>query len=312
MSFLTLYWKRKYLKEGFMSPAQEELPVQKTSRALSLSHPAIFFSLFLLLVVLGTVGYIFLSPQGREPTEEKESHPHVDRILASGKIVIGTDATYAPMEFTDDTTGELKGYDIDLGNKIAEELGVDAEFKNIPWSELGMDPPITSTTSALLRNEVDVVISSVTITDERKQTYDFSQPYINAGQVIVTKKDNSSISSTADLKGKKIAVQKGTTNEEQALIYTDSDLVLLYENFNDATEALLTGKADAIFTDLTNAKGAIDEYKDLKIASDPFTSEFYGVVFRKGETDLVQSVNEVLNLLRQRGVEVFLKQKWLE
>ncbi|HLD11825.1 MAG TPA: transporter substrate-binding domain-containing protein, partial [Patescibacteria group bacterium] len=95
-------------------------------------------------------------------------------------------------------------------------------------------------------------------------------------------------------------------------VYTDTDLVLLYENFDDATDALLTGKADAIFTDLTNAKGTVDEHKDLKIASDPFTSEFYGVVFRKGETDLVQRVNEVLNLLRQRGVEVFLKQKWLE
>ena len=295
-----------------MSPAQEELPVQKTSRVLSPYHPAIFFSLFLLLVVLGIVGYIFLSSQRQETIKPKETQPHVDTIIASGKIIIGTDATYAPMEFTDDATGELKGYDVDLGNKIAEELGVEAEFKNIPWSDLGMDPPVTSTTSALLRKEVDVVISSVTITDARKQTYDFSQPYINAGQVIVTKKDNTSISSTNDLRGKKIAVQKGTTNEEQALVYTDTDLVLLYENFDDATDALLTGKADAIFTDLTNAKGTVDEHKDLKIASDPFTSEFYGVVFRKGETDLVQRVNEVLNLLRQRGVEVFLKQKWLE
>ena len=139
-----------------------------------------------------------------------------------------------------------------------------------------------------------------------------SESYLNAGQVIITRKDEASVKFTTDLAGKKITVQKETTNEEQALLYTQKELVLTYEDFIDATKALLSGEADAIFSDLTNAKGIIDENPTLKIVSDPFTSDFYGIVFRKGEGELVTKINNILDSLRQRGVSVYLKQKWLE
>ena len=114
------------------------------------------------------------------------------------------------------------------------------------------------------------------------------------------------------MKGKKIAVQEGTTNEQQAHNYTDALMVLAFPDFIQATDALISGKADAIFSDLTSAKGIISAHPELKIASEPFTSEYYGIVFRKDETDLVEKVNQALNSLRQQGVLVYLKQKWLE
>lgn len=256
----------------------------------------------LLGLLLGGVYYAFNGFQKRLTTESLPPGPTVQRVIDSGKLVIGADATFPPMEFMD-ASGKLVGYDVDLGTRIAEELGVEAEFVNISWDNIF---------DVLLQGEVDVVISSVTITEERELTYDFSDSYINAGQVIITRTEDASIQTTADLAGKKIAVQEGTTNEEQALLYTSEDLVLTYADFIDATEALLSGEADAIFSDLTGAKGIIDANAGLKIASDPFTSDFYGVTFRKDEEDLVAEVNQILTALRQEGFMVFLKQKWLE
>lgn len=222
-------------------------------------------------------------------------------VTTPSKIVIGTDATFQPMEYTA-SGGALMGYDIDLGNRIGEELGAEVEFKNIPWDDLFV---------ALNNKQVDMVLSSVTITDERKQTYDFSESYLNAGQVIITRKTNTTITSSEDLQGKRIAVQEGTTNETEALKLTNENLVIKYADFVQATEALINGRADAILSDLPGAKGIITENPTLKIASDPLTNEYYGIVFRKNDPN-VAKINEILNSLRTQGVLTDLKQKWLD
>lgn len=255
---------------------------------------------FIVILIVGA--YYVINSLQKELDKSEPIGPNVQRIIDSGKIVIAADATFPPMEYVDNNE-KIIGYDIDLGNRISEELNVKAEFKNIVWDDIF---------DKLLQGDVDIVISSVTITDERKLKYNFSEPYLNAGQVIITRKATTSITSTDDLQGKKIAVQKGTTNEQQALEYTSEALVLKYDDFIDATNALLEGKADVIFSDLTGAKGIVNANPTLKIASDPFTSEFYGIVFRKDEEDLVVKINSILDTLRQRGVLVLLKQKWLE
>ena len=198
--------------------------------------------------------------------------------------------------------GAMMGYDIDLGNKIAEEMGVKADFKNIPWDDLF---------KALEQQQVDMIISSVTINEERQKLYDFSDSYLNAGQIIITKKTTTTINSAQTLQGKRIAVQEGTTNEEEAVKYTTPNLVLKYPDFVQATQALVEGKADAILSDLPQAKGAIVANPTLKIASDPLTNEYYGIVFRKGDPN-VTKVNDVLSALRTKGILTDLKQKWLD
>lgn len=220
--------------------------------------------------------------------------------VAPKKLVFGTDPTLPPMEFLE--KGTMAGYDIDLGNFIGKELGAQVEYKNIIFDDLF---------KALENKEVDMIISAVTITDERKQKYDFSEPYLNAGQVIITKIGDNSIKTTADLRGKRIATQKGTTNETEALKYTDKNLVIITADFVQATNTLVTGKADALFTDLPNAKGVITANPTLKISSDPFTNEYYGIVFRKGDPTAAQ-INEAIASLRVKGIITDLKQKWLD
>jgi len=216
-------------------------------------------------------------------------------------IIIGTNATDPPMESIN-KQGALVGYDIDLGYRIANEVGAKAEFKNIEWDDLFKE---------LLNKKIDMIMASVTITDERKKIYAFSDPYINAGQVIISRKDNP-ITSVSALQGKKIAVQKDTTNEKEAYNHTAKNLVLVYADYNDIAKAVSLGSAEAALSDLTIAKGLISNYDNVKITSDPFTNEYYGIVIRKEDKDLVKKVNDALTILRVNGILADLKQKWLD
>jgi len=156
-----------------------------------------------------------------------------------------------------------------------------------------------------------MIISAVTITPERQQKYQFSEQYLNAGQILIIQKTNNVIKTPADLKGKKIGVQQGTTNETEALKYTTNNLVVRYPDFVQATKALVAGNVDAIMTDLPSAQGIVATNPTLKIAGDPFTNDYYGVVFRKGDPTVTQ-VNKALDSLRVRGFLTELKHKWLD
>ena len=269
-------------------------------------HLVPIIGVFIAMIGVGVGVFSVADRSGKKPeisvASTNSTDPHLREITSRGTLRIGTDATYPPMEFLDNKEN-LVGYDIDLGDRIADKLNLTAEFVNIKWDDLF---------TSLEEGKIDMIISSITITDERKAKYDFSSEYLNAGQVIIIRKDNTVITSTADLRGKKIAVQKETTNETEALKYTENDMVLRYDDFIGATNALIDGKADAIFSDLTNAKGIVNENPTLKIASEPFTQEFYGIVLRKGDTKLLSNLNDSLEILRQQGVLVYLKQKWLE
>ena len=217
------------------------------------------------------------------------------------KLIVGTDATYPPMEFKDEN-GILKGYDIELANEIGAEMKYDIEFKDIAFDNIF---------DKLDSKEIDVIISSVTITSERSQEYNFSEPYLNAGQVIVARREvEKSFTSPEELKGKLVGVQKGTTSEEEALKYTSRNLVIAYSDYTQAVAALSNKSIDALIVDLTAAKGIVDEHPDLVIVSDPFTNEFYGVVFRKEDTELKAQIDEIILSLQKRGIINNIKQKW--
>jgi ABC-type amino acid transport substrate-binding protein len=266
------------------------------------SNKNVFFAIFFILLFLGGLVFAvwyFQSQLQKNNATALDNATKVEAEVAE-TLIVGTDPNYKPMEYMEN--GTMVGYDIDLANFLAQELKTQVEFKNIAFDDLF---------GALEKEEIDLIISGVTITDERKQKYDFSKEYLNAGQVIITKKDNTSIQSTADLKGKKISVQKGTTNETEALKYTDDVNVVRFEDFEQATKALVDNKADAVFTDLPNAKGIIVANPTLKIASDPFINQYYGIVLRKNDPRL-NEVNAALESLRVKGILTDLKQKWLE
>jgi polar amino acid transport system substrate-binding protein len=216
-------------------------------------------------------------------------------------LIIGTDPTDPPMEYIN-KQGGLVGYDIDLGYRLGNELGRKVEIRNISWDTIF---------TALLDKKIDMIISSVTITDERKQKYAFSEPYINAGQVIISSKD-APIQNVESLRGKRISVAKNTTNELEAKKYTAEELIIKHNDLIEATKTLSTGKADAMICDLVLAQSLIKPYKNLTISSEPFTSEYYGIVVRKEDTELLNNINHALAAFRIQGYLTDLKQKWLE
>lgn len=281
--------------------------VNKTNEDTSQAHnkrgiPLVVLILFLIISfisgLLSAVAYF----QGQlQKTDKADNLTQNVKQVVPDVIVIGMDATAPPMESVNEQGG-LVGYDVDLGYRIANELGVKAEFRNITWDEVF---------PALENKKIDMIISSVTINDERKLKYNFSEPYINAGQVIVSRKD-APISKVDELNGKKISVQTGTTNETEALKYTAKENVLSFAGFEDAAKALSDGKSDAMISDLTMAKGFISQYENLKITSDPFTNDYYGVVIHKDNVELKEKVDEAISALRVNGILADLKQKWLE
>jgi polar amino acid transport system substrate-binding protein len=262
--------------------------------------------LLLLLTVIFLGGLLFslwyFTTQTKKSTTSIPNNPQVTTAATKPiKLIIGTDPTLPPMESTEN--GTLVGYDIDFANFIAKEMGAEVEFKKIGFDDLF---------PAVEQKKIDMIISAVTITDERKLKYGFSDPYLNAGQVIIIKKTTTDITLPTTLSGKKVGVQQGTTNETEALKYTVEKNVVRFKDFEAATKALQSGTVDAIMTDLPNARGIVGENKDFKIAGDPFTFEYYGIVMAKDNTALKTQVNQALSSLQRKGILEDLKQKWFE
>jgi polar amino acid transport system substrate-binding protein len=222
----------------------------------------------------------------------------------STKIVIATDATWPPMEMVDESKN-IVGFDIDLMNAAAKASGFEVEFKNTAWDGIF---------AGLEGGKYDAVMSSVTITDERKQTMDFSVPYINAGQILVVKNTTSGVETLADLSGKTVAAQIGTTGAFEIDKVT-SLKKKEYDEIGLAFADLANGRVDAVVCDTpVAAQYALqnDEYKGtLKIVGKPFTDEYYGVAVKKGNKKVLDTINKGLQKVLDSGENKTIEAKWL-
>ncbi|NSW51299.1 MAG: basic amino acid ABC transporter substrate-binding protein [Anaerolineae bacterium] len=218
----------------------------------------------------------------------------------SDVYTVGTDATFPPFEMMDDDKN-LIGFDIELMEMIAEEAGIDIEFKNTSF-----DAMLAGMTTC----QYDMAASAITITDERKETMAFSVPYINAGQAVVVAAD-SAITGVDDLVGKTIGGQLGTTGLMEAEAVVDAT-VKTYDSYELAFQDVANGQADAIIIDYPTALAyvALNEGK-LKVVGEPFTDENYGIVICKSNTELQEKVNAALTTLIAEGKVAELEQKWL-
>ncbi len=259
----------------------------------------IFVSILSILIVVlvgGFVYYWFLSSLGKKEVVD----PKIKEIISRGKILVGTEAAYPPMEYFDET-GNFVGFDIDLAKEIASDLGVGVDFKNLPWVEIF---------DSVMKGEVDMIISAIAITPERLEALSFSDPYLNVGQVIVTKKDLV-IQGVEDLQGKIIGVQKGTISEEEAKKRTDLSLVKSYANYSLVKEALFRGEIEVILIDYPAGIKMVAQDEELKIVGEPFTQEFYSVAVQKGQEVLLARINQTIRRLKQTGKLRALEEKWL-
>ncbi|WP_047983592.1 basic amino acid ABC transporter substrate-binding protein [Ornithinibacillus californiensis] len=215
--------------------------------------------------------------------------------VADGKLVVGTDAAYAPMEYMDDK-GNIVGIDIDIVKAIAEAAGFEVEFKNIGWDPLF---------PAVENGEVDFAVSSITITEDRRKTFDFSDPYFVANQLILVPAD-SDIESFEDLKGKKVAVQINTTGHEvvKGLLGNTSKDIVAPESMPLAITEMLNGNADAAVGDSPVVLEYVKNNPNVEletIEDDSFEKENYGLMVKKGNKEVIDLLNKGIKEIKENG-----------
>ena len=203
-------------------------------------------------------------------------------------LVVGTDAAYAPFE-SQNEKGEIVGFDIDVVKAVAQKAGLEVKFVNTPWEGIF---------NALNQGDRDLLVSAVTITDERKQTMDFSAPYFDAAQLIAVKQ-NSKVSKFDDLKKLKVGVQTGTTGDEAVtkLQGKNSTSIKRFESTPLALKELEAGGVDAVVAD----NGVVVHYiannpggKFKTVNDKAFVPEQYGIVVKKGNQELLGKINQGL------------------
>jgi len=231
-------------------------------------------------------------------TKEKEKKGPV-------KIVVATDATWPPMEYVDEKTKEIVGFDVDLMKAIADAAGFEVEFKNTAWDGIF---------AGLAAGKYDAVMSSVTITEERKKEMDFSKPYINAGQVLVVRKEVTGVTTLQDLKGKTVGAQIGTTGSFEVEKIKGITLKT-YDEIGLAFEDLVNGRIEGVVADTPVAADFAlqnEEYRGkLKIVGEPFTEEYYGIAVQKGKREVLDLINKGLDKVLDTQLYQDIKKKWL-
>ncbi|WP_418888657.1 ABC transporter permease subunit [Mycolicibacterium neoaurum] len=220
----------------------------------------------------------------------------------AGVLRVGTEGTYAPFSYHDPATNQLTGYDVDVARAVGDKLGVPVEFVETPWDSIF---------AALEANRFDVVANQVTINPERQAKYDLSQPYTVGEGVIVTRADDESINSLADLRGKSTA-QSITSNWAQVARDAGAD-VQAVEGFAQAITLLNQGRVDATVNDSVAVYAYLAETGDtsVKIAAQTGETSDQGFAARKN-SGLLPELNGALDELRADGTLTEISQKYLK
>ena len=266
-----------------------------------------FLSILLALsLVLGMFALAGCGGAAEEPAAEPDTETEATAeftTLTPGVILVGSDTAYPPFENVVD--GVTVGFDVDLMKAIGERLGYEVEFKTYKFDAL-----ITGLQSG---TEFDMVASAMTITEERKQQIDFSDPYINSNQSLAVAAD-SSVMSTADLKsGDKIGVQSGTTGEIWAKENLEPKGVVItpYDDILAAFGALGAGDIVGVINDAPISQDVVkDPARNAKVVEEIETGEQYGFAFSKESSALREAVNAALAEIKADGTYTEIYRTW--
>ena len=253
-------------------------------------------ALLALLLVVSLAACTSNTPSNNNAPENTAAaeKDHLARIQEAGKLVVAMEGNWSPWTYHDETTDVLSGFDVELAAAIAEKIGVEIEYIEGPWDGLFM---------GLSNGRYDLVVNGVGITETRKETYDFSEPYVYNTTVLIARKDNEEIKSLADLEGKVTANSLGSTFESIA-IDAGVDHVETVDSLEETLNMVLNGRVDATL----NAKGSFDDYMrahpDAPLyVVEEVSVERVGIPFVKGEDNatLLALVNEVIAEKRADG-----------
>jgi glutamate transport system substrate-binding protein len=232
------------------------------------------------------------------PTTAAQSFPPgstMATIVSKGTMTLGVKYDVPLMGLYDPVSQKVDGFDIAVGRELAKDMGLkEGQVKFIEAVTANRVPFLTD-------DKVDMVISTFTITDERKQQIDFSRPYYVAGQAVMVKSDNTTIKKVDDLAGKTVCAQTGSTSETQVKQKVPTVTVLPLQVISACVQAMKDRRVDAVSTDDIQLAGFVIADKSLKMVGGQFTVEPYGIGIKKGKSDLVKFVNDDLTKMLQDG-----------
>lgn len=248
-----------------------------------------------MLTACGSKGTDEVAETSQETSGETQESENVEGadVLADGVLTVGTNAEFPPFEYVDDN-GEPDGFDIALIKAIGEKLGVTVEVENMEFDSL-----VSS-----IGSKIDVAIAGMTVTDERKGSVDFSDPYYDAVQYVIVPVD-SEIKTAADLVGKTIGVQLGTTGDFIASDDIADTTVNQYNKGVDAVNDLLNGRVDCVIIDKNPALVFASKFEGQLAALDgaqfEFDTEEYAIALPKGDSALAEKINKALEEIKADG-----------
>jgi len=243
---------------------------------------------------------------GSAPADSGDTSSNAEG-LGGREIRIAVENAYNPFNFIDESTGDAVGYDYDLFNEACKRINCKPTFVQTSWDS------IVAVMGGTGQADFDIAADGITITDERAQHVDFSNPYIQLSQQLLVKADESRFSNADELNALgdfKVGAQPGTTNYDLAAELFGEDHIVAFDQYGLIVQALLNGDIDATVMDNVAGEGYIGANPDkLKLVGDPLTSEELGFVFPKG-SELVEPINNVLAEMKADGTLDSIYAKW--
>ncbi|RST74101.1 amino acid ABC transporter substrate-binding protein [Siminovitchia acidinfaciens] len=238
----------------------------------------------------------------KEPAETDSGDGSLAKIEDSGVLRVGFEGTYRPFNFMGDKS-DYDGFDVDISNELAKRMGVKTKFVATSWESL---------IGGLKSDKFDVIIAQMSITEERKQSVDFTDPYVVTGAVLITREDTDGIAKLEDIKGKKVGAGAGTTFADLAES-VDGANVKLYKSINEYLQDLINGRLDVIINDqLLMSHNIKEEELPVKVTSDILSEDEIGMAVKKGSTDLVEKLNEELAAMIEDGTYEEIYRRWFD
>lgn len=244
-----------------------------------------------------------------EPTAEAENADGSwEYVKNNGKLIVGLDATFAPMGFTDES-GEIVGFDIDLAKAVCAELGVEAVFQPIDWAAKEQE---------LNGKKIDCIWNGMSATPERAESMSLSRNYLN-NAISIMCNEGVTVTDIAQLKDLKIGTQAGSYGLEalqgHELYETYKDNISEYEDYNQCVMDLDTGRldvvvGDAVYVQYINGQRATQNKSTYAVSDVNFGDDLYAIGFRKGETELTNKVNEAIGTLIENGKAAEISNAW--
>ncbi|WP_409253289.1 amino acid ABC transporter substrate-binding protein [Bacillus sp. SCS-153A] len=256
--------------------------------------------------ILFLIGAIFLfaacgnNAENESASKQGKEQSLYEQIQENGELLIGTEGTYPPFTFHDES-GELTGFDVEIAREVASRLGVEPVFKETQWDAMF---------EGLNSNRFDMIANQVGIREDRQEKYDFSIPYIESSAVLVASKENNEVNSFEDIEG--LTSAQSLTSNYKDIAESYGAEIQGVEGLAQAIQLVEQGRADVTVNDKLSILDYLQKQKNagIEIVATEEDASQSGLMFRKGNEQLVEEVNKALEEMMEDGTYAEIADKW--